>query len=106
MACNGKGIPNVSELHVRRRADRVRDLRPGAVDTNDPTRLETVGVGVLDVGDVPPYLLDRGERGRCSAEEGDGRPLHVLYKPLVTEVKVSTALGKARCWTRESGGGN
>ena len=40
-----------------------RYIRPSAVDTNDPTSLETVRVGVLDIGDVPPELVNRGERG-------------------------------------------
>ena len=72
MACNGKGIPNVSKLHVRRRADRVRDLRPGAVDTDDTPRLEAVGVGILDIGDIPPDLVHTGEDwGDGGDEEGE-----------------------------------
>ena len=53
-----------------------KHLRPGAVDANDPARLEAIGVGVLDVGDVPPDLADRCESGRGGREEGEGGPLH------------------------------
>ena len=59
-----------------------RYIRPSAVDANDPTRLETVRVGVLDVGDVPPYLLHAGKRRRDSGEECERGPLHVVRRSL------------------------
>lgn len=31
--------------------------RPSAIDADDTTREEAIGVLVLDVGDVPPYFL-------------------------------------------------
>ena len=40
-----------------------RYIRPSAVDADDPASLEAVRVGVLDIGDVPPELVNRGERG-------------------------------------------
>lgn len=53
-------------------------LRPGAVDANDATLGEAVGVGVLDVGDVPPDLVyPREDGGRGGGEQGKCRP-HLL----------------------------
>ena len=53
-----------------------RDLRPCAVDTDYATGLEAVRVGVFDISDVPPELVDRGEGGRHGGEEGEERPRH------------------------------
>ena len=50
-----------------------RDLRPSAIDTDYATGLETVRVGVLDISDVPPDLVNRGEGGRHGGEEGEER---------------------------------
>ena len=60
-------------------------LRPSAVDTNYATRLEAVGVGVLDVGDVPPYLVYRGEGGSEGGEQSKSRQLHLVNGPLTDE---------------------
>jgi hypothetical protein len=35
-----------------------RALRPGIIDTYDLTRKKTIWVDVLNIGHVPPYLLD------------------------------------------------
>ena len=58
----GGGLPGcwLNEQH-----DRWKCVRPGAVDAHDAAWKETIGVGVVDVGDVPPNFSDpcegRGE---------------------------------------------
>lgn len=47
--------------------------RPGAVDTDDPARLKATGVGVVDIGDVPPEFYGGSlDKRRCDREEGEG----------------------------------
>jgi len=41
--------------------DEWKYIRPGAVDAYDAAWKETIGVGVVDVGDVPPNFFDPGE---------------------------------------------
>lgn len=51
-------------------------LRPSAVDTNDLTSEETIGIGILDVGDIPPDFFCASKNGRDGREEsrrGEGR---------------------------------
>ena len=62
----------------------MRYSRPSAVYANDLTRLKAVWVGILDVGDVPPNLVYCGKRRGDGGEKGDGGPLHVENKPLLT----------------------
>lgn len=38
------------------------DIRPGAIDADDTSGEEPVGVDVLNVGDVPPLLVHAGQR--------------------------------------------
>lgn len=89
------GGGTVSNISGKAKTEVEGGLRPCAVDTNNATGLKAVGVGVLDVGDVPPDLVDRGEGG-CRGEEGsEGRPLHVVSG----EEKVDySTLGEERCW--------
>lgn len=51
-------------------------LRPSTVHADNATRSETVGVSVLDVGDVPPDFMDTREGGDGSGEEGEDRGPH------------------------------
>lgn len=90
---NGRGT--VSGVSSMVKTEVEGRLRPCAVDTNNATGLKPVGVGVLDVGDVPPDLVDRGEGGCRGEEGGEGRPLHVVSGE--EEVDYST-LGEERCW--------
>lgn len=51
------------------RAGRQGYLRPGVVDANDTSGEDAVGVLVLNVGDVPPELLDARERREHEAQK-------------------------------------
>lgn len=63
-------------------SERADDLRPRSVDTDDPTGVQAIGVGILDVGDVPPELLHAGEGRGSSGDEGEHRPHRVVLSLL------------------------
>lgn len=72
---------------MRRCSDQGKDVysRPCTIDAYDPARLEAVGVDLLDVGDVPPYLVHPRERRGDGGEQGECRP-HVLVSSELGEL--------------------
>lgn len=43
------------------------DVRPGAVHTDGSAGEETVRIDVLDVGDVPPHIVDGADDALCES---------------------------------------
>jgi hypothetical protein len=46
-----------------------RNGRPGSVDANDTTGIQSIGVGILHVGQVPPYFVHTREHGEERGEQ-------------------------------------
>lgn len=58
------------QVDERRRRD--DNIRPSAINTNNTPRIQTIRVRVLDIGDIPPYLLRARNNGRDNGSEKDG----------------------------------
>lgn len=68
----GGGL-GMKHVRTRRPIRDVRYLRPRPVDADRLPREEAVRVNVVDVGDVPPELLDASEGRGHGGEDGEGR---------------------------------
>ena len=77
--------------------------RPCTVDTNDATLCETVGVGILDIGDVPPDLMHAGEGGGDGGKQGECRPHFVVTS--VPGDALGEGRGRAPVDSQAGGGG-
>lgn len=71
------------------------NLRPSTVDTNNPTLCEAIWVGVFDIGDVPPQLVDPCEGRGDDGEQGECRP-HFLVLSVPRKLCCGRGLARER----------